>query len=138
MDRKEFLSIVGLGAASLLYQSCLSGCTTNDTGVNAPTNVDFTLDLSSSSNSALTRDGGYLYNNGVIVARVSAGNFIAVSAACTHQGTSVVYQSSGSQFYCPSHGSRFSSSGSVVQGPAGSPLHKYNATLTGTSLRVYS
>lgn len=138
MDRKEFLSIVGVGAAALLYQSCLTGCNPQNSLVNAPTNVDFSLDLSSPSNAALAKDGGYVYNGGVIVARVSAGNFVAVSQACTHQGSTVIYQSSAKDFYCRSHGSRFSTNGSVINGPASTPLKQYNVSLNGTSLRVYS
>ena len=138
MDRKEFLSIVGIGAVSLLCQSCLTGCNPQNSIVNAPTNVDFTLDLSSASNVALTKDGGYVYNSGVIVARVSAGNFVAVSQACTHQGTTVIYENSSHHFYCRSHGSTYATNGSVIYGPASSPLKQYNVALTGTSLRVYS
>jgi len=138
MDRKEFLSIVGISAAGLLYTSCVTGCKIPDTVVNAPTNVDFSLDLSAPENSSLTKDGGYLYNSGIIVARVTEGHFIAVSSACTHQGSTVVYQSGSNRFYCPSHGSAFAENGSVQQGPARSALHQYNVSLDGSTLRVYS
>ncbi len=136
MDRKEFLTLFGAGAASLLYSACLSGCSTTDNPVSAPANVDFTLDLTNAANSALTKDGGYLYKDGVIVARISAGNIVAVSAACTHQGVSVKYTSN--QFYCAAHGSSFSTSGARTGGPAKSALKKYSVTLTGNSLHVTS
>ena len=138
MDRKEFLSIVGFGAAAVVYTSCLAGCQNPVSDISAPTNVDFTLDLTTPANSALTRDGGYVYNAGLIVARVSQGNFVAVSSACTHQGSTVVYQSGANRFYCPSHGSVFAANGAVQNGPAGKPLHQYNVSLNGTNLRVYS
>ncbi len=136
MDRKEFLTLFGAGAAALLYTSCVTGCQATDNPISAPANVDFTVDLSASGNAALTRDGGYLYNSGVIVARIAAGNFVAVSAACTHQGQNV--QFTGNQFYCSAHGSSFSTTGARTAGPANSPLRKYNTTITGTSLRVFS
>jgi cytochrome b6-f complex iron-sulfur subunit len=100
--------------------------------------VDFTLDLTNSANSALNNNGGYLYHGGVIVARTIDGSYVAVSQTCTHAGGTVVYDSRINDFYCPVHGSVFSTNGSVVSGPAPSALVKYNTSLSGTSLRVYS
>ena len=134
MDRKEFLSQVGIGVAALLVPACvggLSGCKKKNT----TPNVDFTIDTSSG---ALAANGGFLVKDGAIVARTAAGGFIAVSAACTHQGTNVNYNSTNNVFVCPNHGAIFSTSGSVIQGPATISLTKYNTTLTGTSLRVFS
>jgi cytochrome b6-f complex iron-sulfur subunit len=139
MDRKEFLSLVGLGSAALALTYCFGGCQPQNSGVpNAPTNVNFTLDLANAAYSALESNGGYIYSNGVIVARTVSGDYVAVSKYCTHAGGTVVYDSRVNNFYCPVHGSVFSTNGSVVNGPASIPLVKYNTSLTGTSLRVYS
>ncbi|MBI1803424.1 MAG: Rieske 2Fe-2S domain-containing protein [Ignavibacteriae bacterium] len=138
MDRKEFLSILGIGTAAIVCGTCMDGCKQEDAVVNAPTNVDFTLDLSDPANSSLQSNGGYLYKNGVIVARTGSGAYIAVSMACTHQGTTVQYDLSNNRFHCPLHGSNFATDGTVINGPASSPLKKYNTTLSGTSLRVFS
>jgi cytochrome b6-f complex iron-sulfur subunit len=137
VERKEFLSLIGLGAAAVACTYCLGGCKVNDPGITGPSNVDFTLDLSAPNNGALKSAGGYVYNSGVIVAN-TGNEYIAVSSTCTHQGSTVVYDPSSKGFYCPAHGSRFAQNGSVTQGPAGSPLTRYNTTLNGTSLRVYS
>ena len=138
MDRKEFLSVLGLGAVAVACGSCLTGCSTTDNPVNAPANVDFTLDLTASVNSALKANGGSLYKGGIIVARKSDGTYIAVSQACTHQGETVVFDGSTNRFICNAHGSVFAADGSVVRGPAGQPLAKYIVTLTGSSLHVTS
>ena len=138
MDRKEFLSLLGIGSAALALTYCFGGCQPGNNGPTAPTNVDFTLDLTNSTNSALNSNGGYLYHNGVIVAKTVNGSFVAVSQYCTHAGGTVVYSPNVNDFYCPVHGSVFSTGGSVINGPAPSPLVKYNTSLTGTSLRVYS
>jgi len=135
MTRKEFIERIGVSA--LVLPACLgvlSGCSKNDP-IPAPTNVDFTLDVSAG---ALSKNGGYLVNKGVVVARTASGSFLAVSAACTHQGATVQYISSQNDFYCPSHGATFNASGSVTRGPAGKSLAQYNTALTGTSLRVFS
>jgi cytochrome b6-f complex iron-sulfur subunit len=136
MDRKEFLATLGIGAAAMACSYCLGGCNKEDNVTGPPTNVDFTLDLTNSAYAALKNNGGYVYNAGVIVARTSTGSYVAVSQTCTHQGTTVQFD--GSQFTCPAHGSIFNTDGSVARGPAGSPLARYNTSLIGNSLRVYS
>lgn len=134
MTRKEFLEQIGISAIAIPCFGILTGCEQNVTP-NAPTNVDFTLDVSSG---ALSSNGGYLVKDGILVARTFSGNFLAVSSYCTHQGTTVQYVSSQNDFYCPNHGARYSSTGSVLQGPASKPLKQYNTELIGNSLRVYS
>ena len=138
MDRKEFLTMLGMGAAAVACSCCLGGCQPNSGVPSAPTNVDFTLDLTDSANGALKSNGGYLYKNGVIVARTVGGQYVAVSSICTHAGGTVYYDSNGNRFHCPVHGSNFGTDGSVINGPAGSPLMKYNTALNGNSLHVYS
>ena len=138
MNRKEFLSTLGLGAAAVACSYCLNGCKPLDNPITAPTNVDFTLDLSSSASGALKANGGYLYNGGLIVARTVNGTYVALSQICTHAGGTVQYVPSTNSFYCPNHGSSFATNGSVLSGPAASPLTSYHTSLNGTSLRVYS
>ena len=136
MERKEFLALVGTSIAAITIGNCLSSCKKNNNSSPSQPTVDFTLDLTSSANAALNANGGYLYNSGVIVARTTAGAYIAVSQACTHAGTSVVYVNANNDFYCSSHGSVFSTSGGVTTGPASSALKSYTCTLTGTSLHI--
>jgi cytochrome b6-f complex iron-sulfur subunit len=140
MERKEFLSLLGLGTATIFTGACLGSCSKQSTGnvSSAPTNIDFTLDLSLPANAGLTTNGGYIYSNGLIVARTASGSYIAVSQACTHEGVTVQYVSGEDLFYCPSHGAKFSDSGAVISGPASTSLKQYNTALSGTSLRVYS
>ncbi len=140
MERKEFLSLLGLGTAGIFSAACLGACSKAASGYTppVPTVVDITLDLSLPANAALNNIGGYIYTNGVIVAKTKTGSYIAVSQDCTHQGVSVQYQVANQQFYCPSHGSIFSETGSVTGGPAPTSLKQYNTTLTNNMLRVYS
>lgn len=138
MSRKEFLALLGLTSASVAVTYCFGGCQPMSNGPTAPTNIDFTLDLTNQANSALSTNGGYVYNNGVIVARTVNGTFVAVSQYCTHANGTVQYVKSVNEFYCPNHGSQYSINGAVLQGPATQPLVKYNTSLNGTSLRVFS
>ena len=141
MDRKEFFASLGLSAASFALMNC-AGCTKSTDSPSsgqggAPASVNFTLDLNAAANSALTRDGGFLISNDVIVVRKSLGVFIAVQRSCTHSNVSLTYQSSINKFYCSAHGATFSESGAVGNGPATRPLNVYQTELTGTTLRIY-
>ena len=139
MDRKEFLSLIGFSTASVITSMCFGGCSKSSGDItSAPANVDITLDLTLPANAALNIAGGYLYTSGIIVAKTTAGNYIAVSQACTHQGVAVQYQGSNQLFYCPSHGATFSNTGAVLSGPASASLKQYNTSLMGNILRIYS
>lgn len=58
------------------------------------------------------------HNDFVIVVQQKAGQFVALSASCTHECCQVAWQASSDQFHCPCHGSIFSATGAVIQGPA--------------------
>jgi cytochrome b6-f complex iron-sulfur subunit len=141
MNRKEFFARVGFGAAAVLVPACIGGIATSCSGDSssggdpAPTGVDFVVDVSTGS---LATNGGFLVTKGIVVARTLAGDFLAVSASCTHEGTNVNYSASGNKFVCPNHGAQFSSTGVVTVGPATRNLTQYNTTLNGNSLRVFS
>jgi cytochrome b6-f complex iron-sulfur subunit len=142
MDRKEFLAQLGLSSAAIFAGACLAGCSKDDGGsgggVTPPANVDFTINLADSANSALNTAGGFIYQSGIIIARTLTDTYLAVAQACTHEGTTVVWQSGNNRFFCPNHGSTFSTTGAVTNGPAGSALRRYNTSLTGTNLRIFS
>jgi cytochrome b6-f complex iron-sulfur subunit len=136
MKRRIFVKTIGLSTVACACGQLIS-CSSNSTDP-TPSNVDFTLDLSLSANAPLNSDGGSVTSQGIIIVRVSAGNFVALSRACTHQGTPVDFQGASNNFICSNHGSTFSLNGTVTKGPASSPLRKFNTSLTGTSLRVFS
>ena len=70
----------------------------------------------------------------VVVAQPAAGEYVAFSAVCTHQGTTVGVEE-GLTLRCPNHGSGFNAAdGSVVNGPAEQPLPSVPVTLEGDQL----
>ena len=72
----------------------------------------------------------------LIIINTGGGKFSALSSICTHQGCTVGYDSPSGNIKCPCHGSVFSTSGSVVNGPAQSALQSYPVSLTGNILTI--
>ena len=60
----------------------------------------------------------------VAVFRDEQGKVHAVSAACTHMGCILGWNSTDRSWDCPCHGSRFSLAGEVIAGPAVAPLER--------------
>jgi Rieske Fe-S protein len=60
----------------------------------------------------------------VIVAQPTAGQYVAYSAACSHQCCTVSYRAARNEFACPCHGSTFGLDGKVTGGPAPTALAK--------------
>lgn len=71
------------------------------------------------------------------VTRVSEAQVVAVSRTCTHQGCTVLLpEQPGQGLACPCHGSRFTTTGVVVNGPAERPLPSYPARIEGNNVVI--
>jgi Rieske Fe-S protein len=81
--------------------------------------------------------GGKIYQaEKVVVTQPTKGDFKAFSAVCTHQGC-VVAEVKDKDIDCTCHGSKFSiTDGSVVNGPAVTPLPARTVTVSGDSVSV--
>jgi len=70
----------------------------------------------------------------IVLTQPKSGEFHGFSAVCTHQGC-IVGTVSGGTINCPCHGSRFNiTNGSVVNGPAASPLPAVGIKVQGNSI----
>ena len=67
---------------------------------------------------AVVRDG----LRKIAIYRDAQGGLHALSAKCTHLGCAVHWNSAEKSWDCPCHGSRFSTSGEALHGPAVTPL----------------
>ena len=76
--------------------------------------------------------GGKVYTAAqVVVTQPSKGQYKAFSAICTHVGC-ICNQVAGGTINCPCHGAKFKiTDGSVVAGPATTPLAGASVTVTG-------
>lgn len=105
------------------------------TATGSATQAMLTIDTAS----PLARIGGVaLVNTGggqVLVARTGQDTFSALTATCTHQACTI-NGTTGDSFVCPCHGSRFSTGGAVINGPATQPLQQFGARFAGGVLTI--
>ena len=137
MERRAFLSTLGIGAAFALTATCIGGCTKDTT---APlTTTDFTLNLDEAANVGLKTNGGYVISNNCVVARDISGNYVAATVICSHeQKKQVIYDKAQNNYRCTAHDALFSLSGQGLNSKGNGGLTIYKTTLTGNLLRVYS
>jgi len=142
MNRREVVQKFLLGGTVLvLVPSVLESCskdTTTDPATNPsgnPAGSTLDLDLSLVENAALNTAGGSKITKNVIIINTGT-SFVALSSICTHQGCTVGYNSGVGNIQCPCHGSEYSTSGSVINGPAPLPLHSYPVSQTGNILTI--
>ena len=133
--------VVGAGLLSACGSSTASSTTGDTTPVPANSASDQMGAAAGGGVQVSTADvpvggGKILDNPAVVVTQPTAGSYKAFSSVCTHAGCAVsdVQQS---QILCPCHGSIFSAvDGSVLQGPAPSPLAPVNITVAGSTISI--
>ncbi len=159
LKRGEFLRSLGLSTSALMAFYCmgttLTSCSTDDpdpmappapgpggaaavTGTTTGGSIDFNIDLTSTDYKKLKTTGESAIIGDTIVIATGSDKFVALSKACTHQGTTVTFQNASKDILCPNHKSEFKLDGSVQKGPAASPLTVFKTTLSanGNSLNV--
>ena len=143
MNRKEFVKSCGLGCLGLLVtpallQSC-AGTKYIDASIEGS---DMLVPLSAFE---IVKDNATQYRKYVVVQndtleypvcvyRISADTYKALWMKCTHQGTELhVF---GDKLQCPAHGSEFTNTGAIQNGPAAEPLRTFAIALTGNNLKI--
>jgi len=110
--RREMMVLTG----GVVAATCCGGCAGPSLLDKAPDTVDAgpTSQFANPGTSKQFRDtyGFFVVSDG--------SKLYAQSAQCTHRGCTVKQVSDG--FDCPCHGSKFARDGSVVEGPATTPL----------------
>jgi nitrite reductase/ring-hydroxylating ferredoxin subunit len=70
----------------------------------------------------------------ICIYRFSENEYKALLMRCTHQGTEL--QVFGDRLQCPAHGSEFSNTGEVQNGPADSPLRTFSVSVVSEVIKV--
>jgi len=140
MNRRDFLK--SSSAAAIFASLALAGISCDDDNpVKLPNGVTFDgnkINVDLTILSSLKSSGAFLLieKEHVFLINLDGTNFKAFTSVCTHQGCDV-NDFSGNKIICPCHGSKYSTSGSVVDGPAPSGLKEYAVTKPSTdSLQI--
>ena len=142
MDRRAFLSWVGIGALASYLPVVIAACTSegqkSETAPEKPKDTAVKIDMS-------VREDGFqalgtieqLEQKGKILDRRNApqpvlifrhpedNKLSAINPMCTHQGCTVKLDAGAKVFACLCHGSQFNLDGTVVKGPAKKPLANF-------------
>ena len=150
MKRKEFLIKLGIGTGvAIISPMVFSGCDESETkpddngdsdnngDESSNDGVDFTIDLTDENYSDLQEEGGYVYENDIIIAYLGNDEYFALSKICTHNQCTVEYNDEKELLVCPCHGSEYNIDGDVTSGPAEDPLKEYKTELNDQVLRIY-
>lgn len=143
MDRRLLIQRVMMGTTALiLAPGILTSCektdfTPVDQSPKGPViKTDIIIDLSLGDYSVLNNTGGSKIISGIIVVNTAGSGFVALAASCTHEGAQINFSSKSNNLQCPSHGSVFSLTGSVINGPAAIPLKSYKVSRSGNILTI--
>jgi cytochrome b6-f complex iron-sulfur subunit len=71
-----------------------------------------------------------------VLLQPKAGDYVALTAVCTHLGCIVKWVDDKGEFLCPCHGGRFSPEGKVLSGPPPKPLASYTVKIEDADLVV--
>ena len=144
--RRTLLAGAGLAGVSVLA-ACSSGGSSSTASDAAPSSSAAAGGSQPSASSGggtvlgatseIPAGGGKVFSAAkVVVTQPSGGQFKAFSAICTHQQC-IVDQVANGTIDCPCHGSKFSiKDGSVVAGPAPSPLPTQAITVAGNQITL--
>ena len=139
MNRRELLKSIAAGTTTLfVVPSVFTSCedeVVDPNQNNDPNANELTIDLTQAKYDDLGSEGGFVVVESIIIIN-AGGGFLALSSVCTHSGCTVSYNHGAGNLPCPCHGSVFSTSGAVLNGPAASPLKKYDITQEGDILTI--
>jgi cytochrome b6-f complex iron-sulfur subunit len=138
-SRRTFLEAgarLGVGALVLAQlPGCGGGATDGSvTPMNGEARLGFTQfpQLQTIGGGVVVDAGGTL----LVVIRTGESTAAGLSAVCTHAGCTVSYVGGNPPIDCGCHGSTFSASGAVVNGPARASLRNFAATVDATGVTV--
>jgi len=138
MNRRELIRNIAAGTVTLfVVPSVITSCEEDQPDPdnnNNPGNI-LTIDLTDNKYDALGAAGGSVVVSNIIIINTGDG-FLALSSVCTHQSCQVAYDHGSNNLPCPCHGSVFSTTGAVVNGPADTPLKKYEVAQEGDILTI--
>jgi Rieske Fe-S protein len=135
--RRAALTGAGFAGLAATLAACGGGSSSSSGSTSGSGQAGNSGNAALASTSEIPVGGGKVFSaEKVVVTQPTAGEFKAFSAVCTHLQCLVDKVASGT-IDCPCHGSEFSvKNGSVVSGPAPSPLPAQAIKVTGGKIKL--
>ena len=139
MDRRQFCTHACQALSVTTLASLVGACGDSPTSPSNTSTIptvagslngaQLTVPVDAASPLAAVGGAGFVQTSGrvFLLFRPSQDTFNTLTAVCTHEGCSVT-GIANQTFVCPCHGSQYSTSGSVVKGPASRPLQTFPTT----------
>jgi len=141
-SRRTLLRGLGIAAVGALIfdASCQQQGSSLSTATTSTCGTGHCIDLGDAANQELATVGGAMLidsaRDTIMVIRASDTQVFALSAICTHAGCAMDYNAAQRVLDCGCHGSQFSTTGTVLRGPANRAVHAYTATLANNMITV--
>lgn len=146
-SRREFvLKVCQAGSIAALGAILLEACNQNPLGGDVPSLATVQASVSNGVVSLNVGGGSPLAGVGtaalvqfsggaLLVAHTAQSAFTALSSFCTHQNCQITGWQNQT-YVCTCHGSKFSTSGQVTQGPARTALKSYATQVSNSTLMI--
>ena len=142
MDRRTFLSWVGVGTLASSLPAIIVACSTEETETETSNTTPAKNEFVEVGNTEELDIRGFILNKDaaaepvLVFRKPKTSDLIAVSSKCTHAGCDVELDTDAQLLICPCHDSKFTLDGSVAQKPATKPLPSYEVKQEGNSILV--
>lgn len=137
MERREFIKTsctfcltIGSGLLMSSLASCGSAAVYTSEIVENKVMVPMSLFTEQDVQIIRPRNLGY----DIALRKQNDGSFSALLLRCTHAENQL--STTGTEYYCSLHGSRFNSQGVVTRGPAEFPLKQFSTRLSGNYIII--
>jgi len=143
MNRREFITWVGVGGIASSLPVALAACSPKSTESESTASPSRSDGFQSVGTISELSQKGYILNkkistSGVLVVSQSPDSktITAVNPICTHRGCAVEWKAQEKSFVCPCHGAKFGADGNVLEEPAQKPLPTYEVKTEGDLILV--
>jgi cytochrome b6-f complex iron-sulfur subunit len=148
VKRRQFVThscqVVSLATLGALLEACSGGPSSPTSSAPPLASITGTVssgvvNVSVDAASPLATVGGAAFvqssSGNFLVSRTAQETFVALTAICTHEQCNVTgFQNS--RYVCPCHGSQYTTSGAVVQGPATRALTQFATRFANNVLTI--
>lgn len=118
----------GSSPSNVPQLSTVSGAVTGNAVV---VQIDSASPLATVGSAAQVRSSGGAF----LVSRTGQDTFTALTSTCTHEACTIT-GFDNSNYVCPCHGSRFTTGGRVINGPASAPLRSFPTVFANNVLTI--